>query len=51
LSSHELGEVIRIADRVAVIRAGQVAESFEIEDGIAPVEARVLKILERDRVG
>lgn len=51
VSSHELGEVARIADRIAVIRSGRVVDTLEVGDDSGEMERRVLRILERDVVG
>ncbi len=50
VSSHELGEVARIADRVTVIHRGRVAGSLEIDGDPAAMERSVLGILERDGI-
>ena len=50
ISSHELGEMARIADRVAVIQAGRVAGTLEIDGDSTSMERRVLEILELDGV-
>jgi ABC-type multidrug transport system ATPase subunit len=50
ISSHELGEVARIADRVAVIQAGRLAATVEVDEDSTAMERRVLGILRRDGV-
>jgi ABC-type multidrug transport system ATPase subunit len=51
ISSHELGEVARIADRVAVIHAGRLAATLEVDENSTAMERKVLGILQRDGVG
>jgi len=46
LSSHELGEMARLVDEVAVIREGRLADRFVVSGDGSVVERRVLDVLE-----
>jgi ABC-2 type transport system ATP-binding protein len=49
LSSHELHEVARLVDQVAVIREGRLADCFALHEDVADFERRVLSSLNFSR--